>query len=132
MPIDVALYTKTIGGKQFAFDTGDISFGDAETKDVVKNVGTDILSFSLRKREVTFTIRGANASDLTALFTARDNSINQIVSATEPLTGEDIAIGADTIFSALLVDVQAGPPIKIGDTFLVEETSVVFRSTKFV
>jgi hypothetical protein len=40
MPVSVALFTKTIGGRQFAFDTGDISFGDAETKEVLKNVST--------------------------------------------------------------------------------------------
>lgn len=132
MPIDVALFQKNIGGKDFAFDTGDISFGDAETKQIPKNVGTDILIIPLRKREVTFTIRGANSADITALFAARESSINQIVNATEALVGEDIPIGADTIYGALLIDVQAGPPIKVGTTFIVEQVTVVFRSTKFV
>lgn len=132
MPIDVALFQKNIGGKDFAFDTGDIAFGDAETKQIPKNVGTDILTIPLRKREVTFTIRGANSADIIALFAARESSINQIVNATEPLAGEDIPIGADTIYGALLIDVQAGPPIKVGTTFIVEQTTVVFRSTRFV
>lgn len=132
MPINVSLFTKTIGGTQYAFDTGDISFGDAETKEVVKNVGTDILSFPLRKRQVTFTIRGANAANITSLYQAREDSINQLVNATEPVTGEDIVIGGDTIYGAILIDVQAGPPIQIGSTSLVEQVSVVYNSTQFV
>ena len=132
MPINVSLFQKIIGGKQYAFDTGDISFGDAESKNVVKNVGTDILQFTLRKRQVTFTIRGANAADVASLNQAREDSILQVVNATEPVTGEDIPIGGDTIYSAILVDVQAGPPIGIGSTSLVEQVSVVYNSTVFV
>lgn len=132
MPINVSLFQKVIGGTQYAFDTGDISFGDAETKEVVKNVGTDILSFTLRKRQVTFTIRGANAANITNLYQAREDSILQVVNATEPVTGEDIVLGGDTIYSAILVDVQAGPPIGIGSTSLVEQVSVVYDSTVYV
>jgi hypothetical protein len=99
---------------------------------LVKNVGTDILQFTLRKRQVTFTIRGCNAADVQALNQARDNSILQVVNATEPLTGEDIVLGGDTIYGAILVDVQAGPPIGIGSTSLVEQVSVVYNSTVYV
>lgn len=132
MPIGVALFTQQIGGKQYAFDTGDISFGDAETKDVDRNVGTDIINFTLRKRQVTFTIRGANAADVQSLVQAREDSILQLVNATEPVTGEDIVLGGDTIYSAILVDVQAGPPINIGSTSLVETVEVTYDSTVFV
>lgn len=132
MSIQVALYTREIGGRQYAFDTGDIAFGDAETKEVDKNVGTDILSIPLRKRQVTFTIRGANAADVEALTQARSQSILDIVNATEPLTGEDIQIGGDVILGAILIDVQAGPPIGIGGTSLVETVAVTYNSTVFV
>jgi hypothetical protein len=132
MPINVSLFTKTIGNRQYAFDTGDISFGDVESKQLVKNVGTDILQFTLRKRQVTFTIRGCNAADVQALNQAREDSILQVVNATEPLTGEDIVLGGDTLYGAILVDVQAGPPIGIGSTSLVEQVSVVYNSTVYV
>ncbi|MEM9149375.1 MAG: hypothetical protein AAGB19_02835 [Cyanobacteria bacterium P01_F01_bin.3] len=132
MPINVSLFQRNINGIQYAFDTGDINFGDADTKDIVKNIGNDILSFTLRKRQVTFTIRGANSANVQSLIQAREDSILQVVNATEPVQGEDIVIGGDTIYSAILVDVQAGPPIGIGSTSLVEQVTVVYDSTVFV
>lgn len=128
MPITVALFNKTIGGRQFAFDTGDIAFGDAETKDVVRNLGTTITTITLRKRNVTFTIRGANAADITTLYTARDNVTNQLVNATGPVAGEDIPIGGDVIYNALLKDVQAGPPITIAGVPVIESVTVRYDS----
>lgn len=132
MPVTVSLFTLDIGGRTFAFDTGDISFGDAETKEVQKNVGTDIVKFTLRKRQVTFTIRGANSGDLTALYQERDNNITQLVNASGAVAGTDIAIGADTIYSALLLDVQAGPPITIAGVPIVEQVQVRYDSQVYV
>lgn len=132
MPITVALYQKTIGGRTYAFDTSDISFGDAETKEVLKNTGVDIVKIPLRKRQVTFTIRGVNSGDIQTLFTARENTITQLVNATGTVSGEDIAIGADTIYNALLLDVQAGPPITVGGIPLVESVTVRYDSQSYV
>lgn len=132
MPIQVALYSKQIGGKTFAFDTGDISYGDAGTKEVPINVGVDVLTVTLRKRQVTFTIRGATGADLQNLYTERDNVITQLINATAPVTGEDIQIGEDIIYSALLKDVQAGPPINVGGRSIIEQLTVVYDSTVFV
>lgn len=132
MPIQVSLFTFTIGGKQYAFDTGDIAFSDASTKQIPKNVGTDILEIPLRKRRVTFTIRGASGTDLTNLVAERENVLLQIVNATEPVTGDDIQIGADIIYSAILTDVQPGVPIEVGGNSILEQVQVVYDSTVFV
>lgn len=132
MPVAVSLYTKTIGGRQFAFDTGDISFGDKETKEVMKNVGTDIAKIPLKKRQVTFTIRGANAADIQALYAERDDTITRLVNATGVVEGEDIEIGADTIYNALLMNVTAGPPITVAGVPLVEQVQVVYDSQVYV
>lgn len=132
MPVDVALYTKEIGGRQFAFDTGDIAYADGETKNILKNIGTNIATIPLRKRQITFTIRGANASDIQTLFQARDNSIITIVNAAGEITGEDITIGADTIYNTLLILAQAGPPITVAGIPLVEQTTVRYDSQKYV
>jgi hypothetical protein len=132
MPIKVALFSKEIGGNPYAFDTGDIAFGDAETKEVTKNVGSGIVKFTLRKRQVTFTIRGVNAAQITNLYAERDNSVLRLVSAVGEVTGEDITIGADTIYSALLLDVQAGPPTEIAGIPLIEQVTVRYDSQVFV
>lgn len=132
MPITVALYQKQIGGRTYAFDTGDISFGDAETKEVLKNTGVDIVRIPLRKRQITFTIRGVNASDIQTLEAARENAITQLVNATGVVTGEDIVVGATTIYNALLLDVQAGPPITVGGIPLVEQVQVRYDSQSYV
>lgn len=132
MPIAVALYQKQIGGRTYAFDSGDISFGDVETREVLKNTGIDIVRIPLRKRNVTFTIRGVNSSDIQSLLTARENAVLQLVNATGAVTGEDIPVGADTIFNALLLDVQAGPPITVGGIPLVESVTVRYDSQVFV
>lgn len=132
MPVSVALYQKEIGGRTFAFDTGDISFGDAETKEVLKNISTDILRIPLRKRNVTFTIRGANATDIETLYAARDNTITQLVNATSAVAGEDIVIGGDTLYNCILIDVQAGPPITVAGIPLIEQVTVRYDSTVYV
>jgi len=128
MPVTVALYTKIIGGRQFAFDTGDISFGQAENKDVLKNVGIDIVKITLQKRQVTFTIRGANAGDLAALYTTRENNITRLVNANGLVQGEDLQIGGDVIYNALLLDVQAGPPITVQGVPIIESVQVRYDS----
>lgn len=132
MPIAVALFQKNIGGTNYAFDTGDISFGDAETKEVLRNIGTDIVKIPLRKRQVTFTIRGANSANLQSLYAARDNSINTLINAAGTITGENIPIGADVIYNALLLDVQAGPPITVAGQALVEQVTVRYDSQVYV
>lgn len=132
MPIQVALYTKEIGGRQFAFDSGDISFGDAETKEVQRNVGTDIVRFTLRKRQVTFTIRGATSNDIQGLYGERADNINRLVAATGIVPGEDIDIGGETIFNALLLDVQAGPPITVAGVPVIEQVQVRYDSQVYV
>lgn len=132
MPISVALYQKQIGGTTYAFDTGDIAFGDAQTKEVLKNTGVDIVTIPLRKRNVTFTIRGVNAANIEALETAREDAINQLVNATGLVQGEDIVIGATTIYNALLLDVQPGAPIIVGGIPLVEQVQVRFDSQRYV
>lgn len=132
MPISVALFQKVIGGRQFAFDTGDIAFGDAETKEVLKNTGVDIAKIPLRKRQVTFTIRGANAGDIQSLYAARENTILRLVNATGVVQGEDIQIGADKIYNALLIDVQAGPPITVAGIPLIEQVTVRYDSQVYV
>lgn len=130
MPIQVALYTKTIGGRQFAFDTGDISFGDAETKDIPRNTGTDITTIQLRKRSVTFTIRGANAADIQAMYGERDDNITQLVTA-GTVTGADIEISGDTIYNAYLRQVTPGAPITVAGQPLIEQTTVEFVSQQY-
>lgn len=132
MPIEIALFQKEIGGRLFAFDTGDIAFGDGQTKDILRNVGTDIVTFQLRKRQVTFTIRGANGPDIQALYSERDNNILRLVNATGPVEGEDITVGGEIIYSALLLDVQAGPPIRVAGVPIIEQVAVRFDSQKFV
>lgn len=128
MPIEVALFQKNIGGKNFAFDTGDIAFSDGETKNILKNTGTGIVTIPLRKRQVTFTIRGANSSDIQSLFQARDNSVLALINATGDIAGEDIVIGADLIEGTLLTQAQAGPPITVAGIPLVEQTTVRYDS----
>jgi hypothetical protein len=132
MPIDVDLFTLDIGGRQYAFDTGDISYGDAETKEVPKNLGTSIINLSFRKRNVTFTIRGANGTDLENLYQTVDDNKLALVNATAPVTGEDLQIGADTIYDALLLDVQAGPPLNVGGNSIIEQVQVRYDSQVWV
>lgn len=128
MPIEVALFQKNIGGKNFAFDTGDIAFSDGETKNILKNTGTGIVTIPLRKRQITFTIRGANSSDIQSLFAARDNSVLALINATGDIAGENIVIGVDTIEGTLLTQAQAGPPITVAGIPLIEQTTVRYDS----
>lgn len=132
MPVQVSLYQQQIGGRTFAFDSGDISLGDGETKEILRNVGNDIVRFTIKKREITFTIRGANATDITSLYAERDNNITQLVNATGPVTGQDIEFGGDTIYSALLLDIQAGAPITVAGVPIIEQVQVIYRSQVYV
>lgn len=131
MPITSSLFPLTIEGVQYAFAQGDISFGDGETQDIPLNLSTAVETIQTRKREVTFTARGVNANKLQALYAARDNAAEQLATATEPVVGTDMTIGADTLYSMILVSVTAEAPILLGDNSITNVT-IVYRSTVFV
>lgn len=131
MPITVALFSLNIGGRDFAFDTPDISFGDGNTKDVERNIGSDILKFTLRKRQVTLTIRGATKDDIEGIYAELENNINRLLNANGPVAGTNIVIGADTIENAILLSVQSGPPITIGGVPVIEQVQVRYDSQSY-
>lgn len=131
MPITISLYQKTIAGKTYAFDQDDISFGDVETKEVQRNIGTDIVTISLRKRQVTLTVRGANANDLASLYAEREANIMLLLTSDGAVTGEDITIGADTIYNTLLLDVNPQAPIVVAGIPLAQ-VELVYNSQVYV
>lgn len=132
MPIQVNLFSLVIGSITLAFAQGDISFGEVETLDVPVNVGVDILSVPLRKRQLTLTARGVNANALASLFQERENVVETLLNATAPVTGDNIVIGPDTLYSMLLSDVQiTEAPIQVGSNSTTT-VQIVYNSTVYV
>lgn len=103
-------------GREFAFDTSDISFGEAENRQIPKNLGDNIVNLTFRKEQVTFTVRGANNQDYEFLEAVKNANRDALIGATGSIKGTDIKIGAKVIENALLLDVQASAPsIVLGD-----------------
>ena len=101
-------------------------------RSVPVNVGVDILSVPLRKRQLTLTARGVNANALASLFQERENVVETLLNATAPVTGDNIVIGPDTLYSMLLSDVQiTEAPIQVGSNSTTT-VQIVYNSTVYV
>ena len=125
MTIPVILFTF----RGYAFDSGDISFGEAETRDIQINRNGDINTVQIRKESATFTLRGATDVDLIKFEAERANNVINLINGSA--IGEDIAILGKTLFSALLYSVQPSAPISVAGNTIYEQITLEYRSQKW-
>lgn len=135
MPAKLEYFSLEVGGtgqpgtgRIFAFDTGDISFGEDENRQVPKNLGDNILNLTFRKENVTLTVRGANNADFEFLEALKNANRDTLIRATTSIDGEDITIGAKVIENALLLDVQPSAPILVLGDAIYESIALTFSS----
>ena len=110
MPVSVALYQKEIGGRTFAFDTGDISFGDAETKEVLKNISTDAVP-APGKVEVGSADRNGTVVGSTRKMMQLLRTIPLNKNAMDQTPAENMIAGATSTESPILADAWNNPII---------------------
>lgn len=120
--IDVELFQF----RGFAFQPGDIQFGDGESLDVLINSGGRQTKFQVSQTTVTFTVKGALASDVASFETERANNIRSLLNRTA--VGEDIPISGKIVPGALLLKVTPTAPITIGGVEIIESMQLEFRS----
>lgn len=112
-----------------AYDSGDISFGDGESKDITINTGTTINKVTLTKKTVTFKARGCSGSDLAILESKRDAAISQMLRGGAP--GADINILGKVIESAYVSKVTPSAPIKVDGIVIFESIDTEYTSQVF-
>lgn len=123
--IEVELFTF----REFAFEPGDISFGDGETKDVIINSNGKLNKVQISQPTITFTIKGAIASDVEAFDAERANNIRALLNRN--LSGETIEIAGKTITNSWLARVTPSAPIKVGGIEILESLQLEFRSQDY-
>jgi hypothetical protein len=122
MPIPVALFQ--FRGK--AFDSGDVSFGQAETKDIQINRNGNINKVQIAKESVTFSIKGAIDADLGQFDSERSNNVLGLINGS--VIGEDIDILGKTIYSAILTRVSPSAPISVNGVTIFEQIELEYAS----
>jgi hypothetical protein len=112
-----------------AYDSGDISFGETENKEISINTGTTIIKVSLPKFTVTFKARGCKGSDLATLEAKREASINGLLSGNTG--GETINIFGKVITNAHLTKVTPTAPITVNGHTLFESIDTEYVSQDY-
>lgn len=133
MAITVALFTTNFnlaGGTIFAFNPDDISFGDADTRDITINRNGDIQVIQLKKESVTFSIKGVSELDLGALELARTTQLEGLIAGTGSPPG-DIIFPGKTIITPIIYRVAPSGPIKVQNITIYETVEVEMRSPKY-
>lgn len=130
MALSVDLFNLTIGGTAIGFAPGDVQFGDAENLTPAKNLKTAIITLPLRRRRLTLNARGVSENVLASITSAREASINRLVSAsTYPVPGgQTLNVGGVAVTNAHLLDYQPGAPIYIEGLGLLEQVSIIYDS----
>lgn len=134
MPINVALYTTNFNLAalpQFAFNPDDISFGEADTRDISINRAGDIQTIQLKKDSVTFTIRGASDTDLGDLETERETQLVNLITNPAPTTQPNLVVLGKTIFAPILYRVAPSGPITVQGQVIYESIEVELRSPRY-
>lgn len=122
MAVNVQFFTF----RGYAFDSGDISYGEAESQDININRNSEIQTVQIRKESVTFTLRGATDTDLTAFEDERNTNIDALIAGTA--VPENIDILGKTISSALLYSVTPSGPKYINGSTIYESIELEYRS----
>lgn len=112
-----------------AYDSGDISFGDGESKEITINTGTAINKVNLTKKTVTFTARGCSNANLTALEAKRDAAVRSMLRGQTP--GVNINVLGFTIEKAYLSKVTPSAPITVDGITNFESIAVEYSSSVF-
>jgi hypothetical protein len=120
MPLTVGYQTLILAGTLFAFTEDQISFGEAENKTVVRNVGGKLINLIVRRPSVQLTIDRTNNAIAQALYAQWDEDKRKIVNATGAVQGEDYVIGPRTIRNALIANVTNQGPFYIDGNSLVQ------------
>ena len=132
MGIAFNYFTIDVNGIQYAVKPDGISFGDAETEDIVINGGSDgtITTIQLKKRTVTLTIEGVTDADISNLQDKRDNNILDLIN--RRAATEDLQFGGFLVEQALITDLTPSAPKFVDGIAIFESLEVVYTSQVFV
>lgn len=112
-----------------AYDSGDISFGDGESKDITINTGTAINKVAITKKTVTFKARGCSGANLAGLEAKRDAAISQMLRG--GAAGENINVLGKVIENAYLSKVTPSAPITVDGIVNFESIDTEYVSQVF-
>lgn len=127
--IEVELFTKEINGQVFAFEPADISFGDGESKDILINSGGKLTKVNISQPTITFTVKGAIASDVESFDALRSANILALLNRTA--VGETIAIAGKQITNAVLLKVTPSAPMKVANIEIIESVQLEYKSLDY-
>ena len=122
MTVPVAYYVF----RGMAFDSGDITFGEAENKDIFINRAGTINKVNIKKDSVTFKIRGGTDVNLAAFEQEREDTVIGLINGTA--TPEDIDILGRTVSSAVLTKVTPSAPLSVAGNTIYESIDLEFQS----
>jgi len=109
-----------------AYESQDIAFGDAETKEITVQRDGKILRVNLKKRQVTFTARGVTQLQVTQFEQKAEDNIRKMIFG--GLQTINIDIGGYVIADAVLFSITPSAPTLIEGVALYENCQFVYNS----
>lgn len=132
MAISFKYFTFDVDGIIYAVKPDGISFGEAETEEVLINGGSDgtVTTVTIKKREVTLTVEGATDADLSRIQNKRDENILDLINRRASL--QDLSFGGFVVEQALITDFTPSAPKTVDGIGIFDNIEVVFTSQAFV
>lgn len=112
-----------------AYDSGDISFGEGENKELNINTGTQIVKANIVKFSVTFKARGCTGANLAQLEAKREDTIKGLLRGNT--AGETINVFGKVITNAHLMKVTPSAPITVDGITLFESIDLEYVSQDY-
>lgn len=133
MSIPLEFFKHTVApGLTLTFPPDTISFGDAETQEIMINGRTKgtITKVALKKRQVTLSAQGVTSPELSIIQNQRDNNTRALLRGAE--TTADLSFGTFIVEDAILTDYVPSAPKTVDGITIYEKIDLVYTSMVYV
>lgn len=132
MAISFKYFTFDVDGTVYAVKPDGVSFGEAETNDILINGGADgtVTTIPIKKRQVTLTVEGVTDVDIARIQNKRDENILDLIN--RRATVQDLNFGGFVVEQTLITDFTPSAPKVVDGIGIFDQMEVVFSSQVFV
>ena len=132
MAISFKYFTFSVDGTIYAVKPDGVSFGEAETNDILINGGADgtVTTVPIKKRQVTLTVEGVTDVDIARIQNKRDENILDLIN--RRAVTQNLNFGGFIVEQTLITDFTPSAPKIVDGIGIFDKMEVVFSSQVFV
>lgn len=131
MALDVALMTfpEIEEISEFAFERGNISFGEAQSEEIPLNYGGNIERVNIRRRQLQLTVIGALDTDVVALENKRQENVRAMINRED--IGVTVSVAGITMEKMYLANVEPSGTIRVEGTEILEQMTLTYNARRW-